>query len=108
MQWWFWGWPEDLAADNDEAQFPVEWHPSLVEGMINQAKVDDREMSTSDALILWKDEIRKIRSLDVTSELVARNGQLGSIESHFPRIGGSDDPGEWPFRIASSDEGGIW
>lgn len=108
VQWWFWGWPEDLAVDNDEPQFPVGWHPSLVEGMINQAKVDDKEMSPADALILWKDQIRIIKALDVTRDLVARKGQMGTIESHFPRIGGSGDPDDWPFRIVGADEGSIW
>jgi len=35
IQWWFWGWPEDLANYNDEPQMPTPWHSSLVEGTVD-------------------------------------------------------------------------
>ena len=87
LTWWFYGWPEDLAVDNDEPDFPIEWHPSLVDGAINQTKVDDKEMSVGDALILWKNEVQTIRGLATTRELLSAGEKAwGSVESHFPRI----------------------
>lgn len=93
IKWWFYGWPEDIENDNDEYNFPTEWHPSLVKYAIHQAKVDDDELSVADALILWENEIRDIKSLDVTLALLSTSEtRYGTVDAHFPRVGSGSNP----------------
>lgn len=70
VEWWFYGWPEDLAGDNDELPFPVEWHPTLAEACIDSTREYDKLISVADELLLWTTSIRKIRQMDVTKVLV--------------------------------------
>jgi len=108
MEWWFWGWLPKLEGDNDESRLPIEWHPSIVKGMVNQAKVDDKEMSPADALILWQNEVRKLKQLEVTKAIIEQGGQYGTIDTVFPEI--SSGSPESYFRIAGRGdvEGVIW
>jgi len=89
IEWWFWGFPNELVGDNDEPTFPSEMHPSLVECTIAEAKSDDKEISISDALIIFANEIRKLRRLESMIEIIGNKGRYGSIDNVFPSIPGS-------------------
>lgn len=87
VQWWFYGWPPDVAVDNDEPALPIEWHPSLVEIMIAEHQAFDREIGIGDRILVYKDCANRIKRMDVTRQLThLSDTQSGSIDSHFPTI----------------------
>lgn len=96
IQWWFYGWPPDLAVDNDEPHFPVEWHPSIVDIMVAHQQEFDKVISTGDRLIIWREAIDRIRRMDVSKQLTSTGGQSGSFNSNFPSI---PTGGRSPFTI---------
>lgn len=103
IKWWFYGWAEDLAVDNDEPQFPLEWHPSLVDGLMNAVRVDDEKMAVSDEAILWNKEIIKIRGLAVTKELLSVGEKTyGNVDHTYPRVEDGVSAA-LPFTVASAD-----
>jgi hypothetical protein len=107
ITWWFWGYAPDIDEDNDEFALPTDWHPAIVEGMINERAARDGEINMADNLLLWKDEIRKIKAMQTYQHLLGRTKQYGSFDGQFSRISASADKEELPFRIVGTD-GGIW
>jgi len=103
ITWWFYGWPEDMTLDNDEPQFPTEWHPSLPKLAINEAKVDDDQMNLSDAEVIKAKEINKLRGMASTNFLNSQTvSQLASIDEVFPVRDGE------PMKFNITTDGGIW
>jgi hypothetical protein len=103
ISWWFYGWPEDMTNDNDEPQFPAEWHPSLPKLAINEAKVDDDQMSPADAEIIKVREIRKLRGLATTNFLNSQtDSRLATIDDKFP-VRNTE-----PIVFNVTTDGGIW
>lgn len=103
ITWWFYGWPEDMTLDNDEPQFPTEWHPSLPKLAINEAKVDDDQMNLADAEVIKVKEINKLRGMASTTFLQSQTvSQLASIDEVFPHRDGE------PMRFNVTTPGGVW
>ena len=103
ITWWFYGWPEDMILDNDEPQFPTEWHPSLAKLAINEAKVDDDQMNLSDAEVIKAKEINKLRGMASTTFLQSQTrSQIASIDEVFPQRDGE------PIRFDVTTPGGWW
>ena len=103
ISWWFYGWPEDMINDNDEPQFATEWHPSLPKLVINEAKMDDKEMNPADVETIKMREIHKLRGLATTTFLLSeKDSRLASIDEHFPAIGSE------PMIFNVFTEGGQW
>lgn len=107
LTWWFWGYPPDIQEDNDEFHLPTDWHSSIVEGMINERAARDGEINMADNLLLWKDEIRKIKALQTYQALLGRTRQYGTFEGQFSKISAGGGNEELPFSIAGTD-GVIW
>jgi len=97
IQWWFYGWPPDVAVDNDEPHLPLEWHPSIVEIMVAEQQSADKIITVGDKFLIWDTNVRRLKRLDVTKQLTSVGGQSGTMESHFPAIPGSGSP--IPFNI---------
>lgn len=108
LTWWFWGLCPDIDEDNDEFHIPTDWHPAIVEGMINERAARDGEMTQGDNLLLWKDEVRKIRAMQTFQALLGRTHQYGTFDGQFSRISVSQDKEELPFSVASDTEGVLW
>ena len=84
LTWNFYGWPPDVALDNDEPDLPLEWHPTIVEGMIDHQQAFDGIMSKIDAVQLWQTvHIPKLKRLDISIEMNTRRGSTGSLDDHF-------------------------
>ena len=107
ITWWFWGYPADIIEDNDEFQLPTDWHPAIVEGMINERAARDGEMTHADALTLWIYEVKKIKAMQTYQDLLGRTKQYGTFDGQFSKISSSANKEELPFRIVGTD-GGIW
>jgi len=107
LTWWFWGYPTDIIEDNDEFNLPTDWIPSIVEGMINERASRDSEINMADALMLWKDEIRKIKAMQTYQSLLGNTRLYGTFDGQFSRISESADQEELPFNIGGTN-GGIW
>jgi len=103
VQWWFYGWPPDVAVDNDEPHLPIEWHPSIVELMLAGQRQFDKVISVSDELIIWDRTVRMLKELDATKEITSLPGQTGSIDNNTPAIPNSPEAG---FNILF-DGGGL-
>lgn len=86
VQWWFYGWPPNVVVDNDEPNLPLEWHPSIVEIMTAEQQAADKQITVGDKFIIWENNIRRLKRLDVTKQLTSIGGQSGSIDAHFPLI----------------------
>lgn len=86
IDWYFWGWPEDVSADSDEPSIPIEWHPSIVKEMRNRQRSDDQEISVADQAALWELEIRKIKKMDTFKEIQTSSGRYGTFDGNFPKI----------------------
>ena len=106
MDWWFFGWPEDLVGDKDEPAVPIEWHPSITKEMRNRQREEDGEITLSDLSILWAREVIKIKRMDCTKEILSNRGQYGTFEGNYPRISvGSSIDNQI---VVASDDGTIW
>lgn len=107
IQWWFYGWPPDVAVDNDEPHLPLEWHPSIVEVMVAEQQAADKQISVGDKFAIWDSNIRRLKRLDVTKQLTSLGGQSGSIDAHFPPIssGGASIPFNIEFPGGSIEPG---
>lgn len=86
VHWWFYGFPPDVAVDNDEPHLPLEWHPSIVEIMIAEQQSHDKYISVADKYAIWENCIRRLKRLDVTKQITSLGGQSGSVDAHFPSI----------------------
>lgn len=86
VQWWFYGWPPDVAVDNDEPALPLEWHPSIVEIMVGEQQSFDKYITVGDKFAIWDNNIKRLKRLDVTKQLTSMKSQSGSIDAHFPKI----------------------
>lgn len=103
VEWWFYGWPEDLVGDKDELPFPIEWHPSLAEACIDETRQYDKEIGIADQILLWGTYIRKIRQMDVTKELVSSSdNRYASNRRGVPHHVGD------PMYFNINTENGIW
>lgn len=105
LMWWFWGTVPELEGDNDEPMLPVEWHPSIVEAMVDQAMQDDKFITVGDRLILWENMVKKLKRLDSMKAAIEIPKQHGSVEDSFPSI----SEGQY-FRISGREDvdGVIW
>jgi len=93
VEWWFYGWPPDVAVDNDEPHLPIEWHPSIVELMLAEQRRFDNVISVSDSLIIWERTVNMLKRLDSTKQLTSVGGQSGSVDNNFPLIQTPDPAG---------------
>lgn len=92
VRWWFYGWPPDVANDNDEPRLPQEWHPTIVEAMIDFQQAFDGQISQADRVMLWEMHIKRLKRLDATVEFMTKRGQqYGTIDDNFPRIADVSD-----------------
>ena len=102
--WYFLGWPEDIANDNDEVNFPIDWHPSIVRMCLNRIKREDEVISVADELLLETKEMRRIKRLDSTKAILEEGGTYGTLFDSIPQVGSMS---EMKFRIDRGD-GAIW
>jgi len=84
IRWWVYGWPPDVAVDNDEPHLPIEWHPSIVELMTAGQRQADKMISVADELVIWQRTVRMLKELDATKQITTLGGQSGSIDNNFP------------------------
>lgn len=92
VYWWFYGWPPNVANDNDEPRLPQEWHPTIVEAMIDFQQSFDGIISKADYMNCWEIHIKKLRKLDATVEFMTKSGeQYGTVDDNFPRIADASD-----------------
>jgi len=87
VRWWFYGWPPNVANDNDEPLLPTEWHPTIVEAMIDFQQAFDGHITKADYMACWKIHIKTLKKLDATVEFMTKRGQqYGTVDDTFPRI----------------------
>ena len=84
VQWWFYGWPPDVAVNNDEPHLPIEWHPSIVKLMVAEQQRFDKIISVGDALIITEKVVRTLKEMDTTKRITSLGGRSGSVDDEFP------------------------
>ena len=92
VHWWFYGWPPDVSNDNDEPRLPLEWHPTIVEAMVDFQQAFDGQISKADYVLMWENHVKKLKKLDATVEFMSKMGQTyGTVDDNFPRIASTSD-----------------
>lgn len=87
LTWFFRGWPPDVALDNDEPHLPIEWHPTIVEAMIDEQQAFDKIITKIDAITLWeRTHIPTLKKLDIAVELDTKQNTGHTLDEHLVHI----------------------